>query len=73
MLFLARAPALGTGLGDNSALAAAPGAGADISKVTKDTLLNMPHLPGAITVRAPDGFGAWLAASTLTQGTVLGA
>ena len=73
MLLLPRAPALGAGVSNNPAFTAALSAGSNIREAAKDSLLNPPHLPGAITVRALGRFGAWPGASTLTQGAVLSA
>ena len=71
MLLLARTPALGAGLSDNSALAVALGAGNSTSEATEYALLDSTHLPGAITVGAAAGLATRLAANALAQGAVL--
>jgi hypothetical protein len=71
--FSPRAPALRTGLGDNSALAVTLVTGSGVRETTEDALLGALYLSGAVTVGTPGGLGAWLGAGTLAQGTVLGA
>jgi len=51
----------------------APGASGNISEATKDTLLDSPHLSGAITIGASAGLTAWFGANTMAQGAVFGA
>jgi len=72
-LLPARTSALGAGFADNSALTMALTAGCSCSEATKDTLLDSPYLPGAITVGAASGLTTWFTANTLAQGAVLGA
>ena len=73
MLLFAGAPALGTGVGDNLALAVALGTGGNIGEAAKDTLLDPAHLSVTVTVGASAGLAIWGTTCALTQGAVLGA
>ena len=67
MFLLACAPALGTGFGDDSALAVALGAGSGAGETAEYALLNSAHLPGAIAVGAAAGLITRLTADALAQ------
>jgi hypothetical protein len=71
MLLPAGAPALSTGLSNNPALAKAMGAGSNISKATKDALLNPADPPTTITGRTPTGLASWLRAAAPAQRALL--
>jgi len=67
MLLPTGTPALSTGLGNNHALTKAMGTGSNISKATKDALLNPVDPPATITGRAFTWLAAWLRAATPAQ------
>jgi hypothetical protein len=64
---LAAAPALGTGLGNDFALAMALAADGGVNKAAKQCLLGATYLPGAITTGTSAGLGPRFTADTVAQ------
>ena len=65
MLFLAGAPALGAGLGNDSAFTMTLAAGAGVNEAAKQGLLGTSYLPGAVTVGTLARLTAGLAAEAM--------
>jgi len=73
VFLLTQAPALRTGIGDNSALALTALAGCYIDEAAEDTLLHAAHLPCSIALGTPRGLASRRTANAMAMGAVLNA